>query len=51
MPRKRVDIPSIPEFAPGDLVTAPALNRLLDAIKDLHDRVAALEKKCGAKSA
>ncbi|WP_205480972.1 hypothetical protein [Sphingomonas arenae] len=51
MPRKRIDIAAIPDFQAGDLITAPALNRLLDAIRDLNARLATLEKKCGSKSA
>lgn len=37
----------LPRFEPGDLVTAEALNRLVDAINALAARVAALEAKCG----
>lgn len=34
-------------FKPGDLITADALNAIIDAVNALADRVAALEKRCG----
>lgn len=36
----------LPHFKSGELVTAEALNVLVDAINALADRVASLEKRC-----
>ena len=36
----------LPRFQPGDLVTAEALNAIIDAVNALADRVAALEMRC-----
>ncbi len=38
---------AVARFKPGDLITAEALNGIIDAINALADRVAALEKRCG----
>lgn len=45
-PRRRLPA-GLPHFAPGELVTAETLNRLVDAINQLSARVAVLEGKCG----
>ena len=38
---------AVTRFKPGDLITAEALNGIIDAVNALADRVAALEKRCG----
>jgi hypothetical protein len=38
---------AVARFKPGDLITAEALNGIIDAANALADRVAALEKRCG----
>ena len=38
---------AVARFKPGDLITAEALNGIIDAVNALADRVAALEKRCG----
>jgi hypothetical protein len=37
---------AVARFKPGDLITADALNAIIDAINALAARVAALEKRC-----
>jgi SpoVK/Ycf46/Vps4 family AAA+-type ATPase len=39
----------IKRFKPGDLITADDLNRMIDAIEALEERVGALEGKCSAR--
>ena len=39
----------IKRFKPGDLITADDLNRMLDAIETLEQRIAALEGKCSPR--
>ena len=44
-PRVHVGL-GVPRFRSGDLITAEALNVIVDALNQLSDRVAALEKRC-----
>lgn len=39
----------IKRFKPGDLITADDLNRMIDAIEALEQRIAALEGKCSPR--
>jgi SpoVK/Ycf46/Vps4 family AAA+-type ATPase len=39
----------IKRFKPGDLITADDLNRMIDAIETLEQRIAALEGKCSPR--
>jgi hypothetical protein len=39
------DIQSIPPFEPNQLITAPQLNRLVEALKALDSRLAKLERR------
>ncbi|MGL4543012.1 MAG: hypothetical protein ACRCUI_10930 [Polymorphobacter sp.] len=43
-PRRQPGV--LPRFAPGELITADALNAIVDAVNALAERIAALEKRC-----